>query len=322
MLTAAEVKREARALGADAVGIGSIDRWEGAPIQMDPRQIMPEAKSVIGMAFRFNRGSLRGIEEGTFFSNYSSMGYGALTHIYIPMVVINLSKFIEDDGYEAMPIGHLSPWRAIGNEGELKPFARSVAPGRAVPDVVVHLRVAGYLCGLGEIGWSKVFLTPEFGPRQRLGIVLTEAELEPDPIYDGPPLCNRCMKCVEECPVGAIQREKSVKVELGGRTLEWNDLDCKLCGVGLRGGVPVEDEEHANYLDTPSWQGINVGRGSHTPWRHKPQNLYNTGQAICGGRGCLRGCMISLEGRGALKNKFHTKFRRRKPWSVDWTAET
>ena len=36
------VKRQALALGADAVGIGNIDRWEGAPLQMDPRQIMPE----------------------------------------------------------------------------------------------------------------------------------------------------------------------------------------------------------------------------------------------------------------------------------------
>ena len=53
-----------------------MDRYEGAPIQMDPRQIMPEARSMIVVAFRVMRGSLRGIEEGTFFSNYSAMGYG------------------------------------------------------------------------------------------------------------------------------------------------------------------------------------------------------------------------------------------------------
>src|SRR5690554_5091790 len=105
MLTAEQVKARARALGADAVSIGSIDRWEGAPIQMDPRQIMPEAQSIIAMAFRVNRGSLRGIEEGTFFSNYSSMGYGGLTYLYMPMVVINLAKLIEDDGWEAIPYG-------------------------------------------------------------------------------------------------------------------------------------------------------------------------------------------------------------------------
>ena len=42
---------------------------------------------------------------------------------------------------------------------------------------------------------------------------------------------------------------------------------------------------------------------------------------MCGARGCTRACMISLEARGVLQNKFHQKFRRRKPWSVDWSSE-
>jgi hypothetical protein len=45
MITAEDVKRKALALGADAVSIGNIERREGAPIQMDPRQIMPECRS-------------------------------------------------------------------------------------------------------------------------------------------------------------------------------------------------------------------------------------------------------------------------------------
>ena len=70
---ALEVKRRALEMGADVVGIGSIDRWADAPLQMDPKQIMPECKSIIGMVFRVERGSLRGVEEGTYFSNYSAM---------------------------------------------------------------------------------------------------------------------------------------------------------------------------------------------------------------------------------------------------------
>jgi hypothetical protein len=64
---------------------------------MDPKQIMPKAKSIICMGFRVLRGSLRGIEEGTYFSNYSAMGYGGITYLYMPMTVINLAKMIEDD---------------------------------------------------------------------------------------------------------------------------------------------------------------------------------------------------------------------------------
>ena len=60
--------------------------------------------------------------------------------------------------------------------------------------------------------------------------------------------------------------------------------------------------------------------GSWSPFYRKPRNLYNTGQAVCGSRGCTRACMISLETRGVLQNSFRQKFRRRPQWSVDWST--
>jgi len=320
MLTGEKVKAYARALGASSVGIASMDRFEGAPLQMDPRQIMPEAKSLIAMAFRVMRGSLRGIEEGTFFSNYAAMGYGGLTYLYIPLTVINLSKYIEDRGYEAIPIGHQHEWRAVDGEGNLRGnVSRSVAPGRACPDVMTHLRIAAYLAGLGEIGYSKVFLTPQFGPRQRIGIVLTEAELEPDPIYEGPKLCNRCMACVKECPGKAISAEKTVKVTLAGHEVEWGELDCAACDIAFRGGQIAESDDEPQYME--DLYGHRITRSPYTPFYRKPRNLYNTGQAVCGGRGCLRACMVSLENRDVLQNKFEKPFRRQKPWLVDWSED-
>jgi ferredoxin len=324
-MTSGEVKKLARSLGADAVSIGNIERWEGAPIQMDPRQIMPEARSVIAMAFRVMRGSLRGVEEGTFFSNYSAMGYGGITYLYMPMTVINLCKAIEDGGYEALPMGHQSDWRAIDNEGFLRrSYSRPVEPGRAAPDVMIQLRIASFLCGLGEIGYSKMFLTPEFGPRQRMGIVITELELEPDPLYpdtDGPQLCNRCMACVRECPTGAISTTKTVKVNLAGHDVEWGEIDCKACGTAFRGGLVTDEplNDAATYM--PPENGKNVTQAPWTPFNKKPRNLYNTGQAVCGARGCTRACMISCESRGVLKNQFKDKFRRRPAWSVDWSED-
>ncbi len=314
------VKRQALAFGADAVGIGNIERWEGAPLQMDPRQIMPECKSIIGMVFRVMRGSMRGIEEGTFFSNYSAMGYGGLTYLYMPMTVINLGKFIEDRGYEAIPMGHQSDWRSIDNLGNLrKNYSRPVAPGRASPDIMVQLRIAAYLCGLGEIGFSKMFLSSQFGPRNRVGIVLTDVKLEPDPIYDGPQLCNKCMACVKACPGNCITKEKTVKVNLAGKEVEWSDLDMVKCDDTFKGGVRLDHEipENERYVKTDK----SFGRGSWTPFNEKPRNLYNTGQAVCGAAGCTRACMISLESRGVLKNKFKDKFRRRKQWKVDWSKD-
>jgi NAD-dependent dihydropyrimidine dehydrogenase PreA subunit len=313
------VKQMALELGADAVSIGNIERWEGAPTQMDPRQIMPECKSVVGMAFRVMRGSLRGIEEGTFFSNYSAMGYGGLTYLYIPMTVMNLAKSIEDRGYEAIPYGHQSDWRAIDAEGHIGGGSRPVAPGRAAPDVMVHLRIAAYLCGLGEIGYSKMFLSPQFGPRNRVGILLTDVKLEPDPIYNGPKLCNKCMACVKACPGGCIPADKTVKVKLAGNEVEWADVNmdgCTTTFVGVK-KTGVEQPPEKRYIENIP----DSVPGEWSPFKHKPRNLYQTGQAVCGARGCTRACMISLEARGVLQNKFKDKFRRRKPWSVNWNEE-
>ncbi|MBE6367257.1 MAG: hypothetical protein E7052_05035 [Lentisphaerae bacterium] len=317
------VKRKALELGADAVGIGNIERWANAPIQMDPKQIMPECKSIIGMVFRVERGSLRGVEEGTYLSNYSAMGYGGITYLYMPMTVINLSKFIEDQGYEAIPMGHQSDWRGIDNEGYLRPeYSRPARPGQAAPDVMLHLRIAAFLCGLGEIGFSKMFLSPQFGPRCRVGVIMTDVELEPDPIYDGPQLCNRCMACVKACPGQAFSTEKTVKVNLAGHEVEWSDLDMQKCGFAFRGAKHSGVEQANPYMppDKGEKPHLDSVPGEWSPFFHKPGNLYNTGQAVCGSRGCTRACMISLESRGVLQNTFKQKFRRRPQWSVDWST--
>ena len=219
-----------------------MDRYEGAPIQMDPRQIMPEARSMIVVAFRVMRGSLRGIEEGTFFSNYSAMGYGGITYLFMPLTVMNLCRYIEDHGYEAIPIGHQSDWRAIDGKGNLKPnFSRPVAPGRANPDVMIHLRDRRVSCWPREIGYSKVFLTPQFGPDSAWALFSqrqSSSRIQSTTVK----LCNRCMACVRECPGSAISATKTVKVELAGNLVEWGELDCDACDLAFRGGMKGDGE--------------------------------------------------------------------------------
>ena len=238
----------------------------------------------------------------------------------MPMAVINLSKYIEDRGYEAVPMGHQSDWRAIDNEGfSREKYSRPVAPGRAAPDIMVHLRLAAYLSGLGEIGFSKMFLSPSFGPRCRIGIIMTDVDLTPDPIFEPGTLCNKCMACVKQCPGGCIPEDKTVKLSIQGKELEWSDVDMSGCDLTFRGAEERDEvlSEEERYMD---WGKGNVGPGSHSPFYKKPRNLYNTGQAVCGARGCTRACMISLESRGVLRNQFKDKFRRRKQWSVDWST--
>jgi ferredoxin len=61
--------------------------------------------------------------------------------------------------------------------------------------------------GLGEIGRMGLLMTPNLGPRVRLGAVTTNAELIPDGRQPDPTVidfCNICQKCAENCPSKSI----------------------------------------------------------------------------------------------------------------------
>ena len=201
MLTAQMVKEAALACGADVVGIGSMDRFEGAPVDSDPRFLFPEAKSVIGLGFRVHRGLYRPMEEGTHWGMYSSVGYANVNDVHMPVVMRELGSFIEDHGYDAVIYNNTAIRYAV-NKGV------PVREGYPRPSVNLHFRIAGVICGLGEIGWSNIFLNPKLGPRLRLAFIFTDAELEPDPIME-PHLCDKCMLCANNCPSGAISKDSS-----------------------------------------------------------------------------------------------------------------
>ena len=56
MLTSQMIKQIALEAGADKCGIAPISRFNGAPDDMNPKFLFPEAKSVIGFVFRIPRG--------------------------------------------------------------------------------------------------------------------------------------------------------------------------------------------------------------------------------------------------------------------------
>lgn len=328
MLSAANVKDCARRVGADLVGIGAMERFEGAPKQSDPRYIFPEAKTIIGLGFRIHRGLFRGIEEGTYFAGLPAMGYANINDVYAPMVLREVSDLLEDAGYEAIPYQNTSVRYGCG-------VGTPVREGYPKPDVFLHFRIAAYICGMGEIGYSKVFLTPEYGPRQRFAFVITDAPLDPDPIYDGPELCDRCMRCVAECPGDALDADNTVKVTIAGHKVEWTDLDESRCAavyqVATREYSPFLPEHVADYIDDLKEQPPGQERSEMFSYRGSPFGIcrtevpysangwesYHHPSAICGARGCMRACMIHLEEQGKLGNSFERPFRVRKPWSLN-----
>ena len=359
MLTSEMIKKAAFEAGADLCGIAPMSRFEGAPKEMDPRYLFPGVKSIIGFAFRIPRGVQRGIEEGTQFYQYPSMAYGGINEIYAPAVLHHVGRVIEDEGYEAViyrntgargivsdmdgsPGNTLSPEEqieVIGHAAKGKTahhrsvqFTREVAPDKVPPDLQFQFRLAAVACGLGEIGYSKMLLTPEFGPLQRVAFIFTDAELEYDEMYSGPPLCRKCGACVRECPGGCIppmNSGKTIRVNLAGKICEWGDIDMWRCYAFythggryynpfvpkevfdknengaldlLEGKTDVADEKNVTKTYTelekyfPSWVGYNMAK--------------------CGG--CIRGCVSMLEKKGGcMEGRFKEPLRTKKPWRMD-----
>ena len=69
-----QIEDFARKDGVDLIGFAGRSRFDGVDPQHNPFSIFPEAKTVILLGKRICRGSLRGIEEGTNFSDYALFG--------------------------------------------------------------------------------------------------------------------------------------------------------------------------------------------------------------------------------------------------------
>jgi len=316
MLTAEAVKRRALELGADLVGIASMDRFEGAPKQQDPRYIFPAAKSCIVLGFRIPRGYLRGIEEGTYFAAYPSMGYGGLNQVYMPVVLREVCCFVEDHGWEAAPVPNSYPGTSVdfSTQKHNPHRSRAVSEDRPNPDVLVDFRVAAYAAGLGEFGYSKLFLTPQFGPRQRFVALLTDAPLKADPIFTGK-ICDRCMSCVRECSGRAISASETESITIAGHKCEWGKFDYIKCSVAYRGGKAEYNPFLRPGTDEREYGDKYCG-GAELKKNIDYQDTYMHNSALEGARGCMRACMIHLEDKGVLTNKFTNPFRTRKPWKL------
>jgi epoxyqueuosine reductase QueG len=62
-------------------------------------------------------------------------------------------------------------------------------------------KTAATSAGLGWIGKTALFVSPEFGPAVRLATVFTDLELPPgEPVRES--RCGDCRACVDACPAG------------------------------------------------------------------------------------------------------------------------
>jgi ferredoxin len=334
------IRRFALSQGLDLVGFANIERWRNAPPRMHPASIFPECRTVIVVARRILRGNWRGIEEGTYWPTYTYYGYhGLLNSFFLPAGVYETACFIEDHGWEAVPYYPGVP--------ETQAPQDPIRPGGVAPNVHLAIRIAGTAAGLGEPGWSKVFLTRKFGPRVRLHAVFTDLELEPDPLVEPGSICDRCMRCVEGCQAGAIphlREGRTVRIEIDDKVYEWGDVHMGRCTLGYHGGDPQVSpflhksmagwdfdvtrqdmsEDRAYKLCWPmskgNWRRTDEDASGHLVDGHWQLVHWGGGEGassygVGGSRGCMRSCFDHLERKCACEQKFKSgPFIRRERW--------
>lgn len=196
------VHQKARELGADLVGVANVERYEHAPLLLSPQGHFPEARNIIVVAMHHTDGAVEmgGRPTPHDMGPYDVQGVMNTRNEHIAWV---LARLLQDAGWRCIPMPATNIWRFRPYGGMTRPF---------IPDISdIHAAAAA---GLGEIGWSGLLLTPEFGPRQRLCTLITDAPLQPTPLYRGEPLCDRCMMCARHCPTQAFDKEVEGECEV------------------------------------------------------------------------------------------------------------
>ena len=290
------VRAAALAEGADLVGFAPISRFDGAPSELHPRTIFPQTRTVIAVACRQPRGALKAVEEGTYWQAYNCDGYWYLNEILAPRFLRAAVLALEADGWTGVPVHnpfHPHSGRRIRDDQP------------AGPDGMVSLRIIGAAAGLGELGHSKLLLTPEFGPRQRVFAVFTDAELEPTPLFEGS-VCDGCGACVRECEARAIGEDRSEKIVIGDREFAHAPFDASAC-------QPVHAGNNPRY--SPFCNGTEKDGELPSFNRFVRHRFRHCG--ICVGRGCLRACLDHLEKSGRIKARFRTPLIERERWKPE-----
>lgn len=288
-ITSQEIKEFALSQGMDLCGIASIDRFVDSPEGKRPEDILPGVKSVIVVGLRLVEGviqaTFRNFEDHNPHAQgiYGTYGYTVAPNFHLLYTVYALSQFIErKSAMTATPL----PCGPFGN---------------SVPFSIRHSAVAA---GLGEFGWHSIVLTPEFGPRNRFAVVLTHAELEPDPMYNGPKLCGgeKCQICASVCPTNAIQKVGECEPKhcaIAGHTYEYTNLNWERCQIACHKLTKkVGGDKDWITTDTPTKQDIQNAfdaRGID-----KGNNLQNNPTWNCGR--CLAYCPV-----GNWKGKYGDK---------------
>ena len=279
----------------DAVGIAPVSALAAEDFLHSPERILPGAKSIIVFTKRIPQGVIqaayRRLEDGNKAAQsiYAAFGTDLTPNMELFFMQFNIAQFIERNlGYTTVPVPS-GPMHNVTQTNQALPAF--VGPRRV--QYLVHSERAAVAAGLGELGWNNLLLTPENGPRQGIGLVMTTLELEYDEPYSGPRLCDpaKCGICSGICPMHAIpdaDGEAEVYKVAGKeiKTAHINSNACAVASMAFRKEFSVQGEtEDLIMNDDPTDAELSEAylkkTFSHTSLDHYPKHYCNKCLLYC-----------------------------------------
>lgn len=188
------IKRWARELGADLVGIACVKKeyfFKGHEL---------DHNFAVSMAMEMDDSKIE-----------TSPGPPSATEVirvYCTLgdITVNMARRIRELGYPA--------------------YAHHPRASRTNPARILHIPIA-INAGLGELGRHGLLITEKFGPRVRLGTVTTNLPLKTDtPVtFGAADFCETCDICITETECDAIPKSKTLV-----RGIEKYKVDPYKCG--------------------------------------------------------------------------------------------
>ncbi len=182
-----QVKAKALELGAGVVGICSSLALSDNLASLNT--MLPESRSVVCILFPHSETALSSTD--VYLKQYDTIFcYGEIARISH-----QLARYLEGEGYQAVAVPAFLPLDMADEK-------------LGMVGAIDWKRVAAE-SGLASRGKSGLAVSPRFGPRMRIGGIITTAELRPDQKVAFSP-CDGCQLCVESCPAGALARDGGV----------------------------------------------------------------------------------------------------------------
>lgn len=214
-LSAEKLKTFAFQSGVDFIGIAPPDRFEDAPEGHRPFDLLNKVRSIIVCGVIIPKGALLCL--GTLYHHTIQTLQNQLDQSAIKIV-----RFIEKNSNIAVSVPTHGPYNYWDEDRQY---------GRGD----ISLKHAAEAAGLGKIGKSSIFISKEHGLLTRLVCILTDLELEPDPLTDWEPCPVDCNLCINACPVSAIKpgkfcEQSLCRSEIFGKTLRGTQYEnCREC---------------------------------------------------------------------------------------------